>query len=540
MNENGFGKVFARRTAICFFVICMMFFCCVLRLYSVATDSYIRTENSFGRYSLTVTRMRGTIYDCNGIPLNNKNERIIAAVAPTATAVTVLRTVLGDDPALIGILKRLESGKPVLCELPYMVECDGIVSMRVTDTDAPDKTAVHTVGYTDSAGHGVTGLEAAFDDILYCENTVDAVFEIDGTGSVLRGGEITIEGADIQPGGIITTIDSDFQRIAENGAKEIECGAVVVCEVSTGKIKAIVSRPDFDCTLVANYLEKETSPLLNRAITAYSVGSVFKPCVAAAGIESGYGDFLFDCTGSTEINDRVFHCHNRLGHGMLSLSDAVKESCNTFFYRYADLIGKEAVLEKAAALNFGVSFKISDNFSVASGVLPEGNSLNSASALANLAIGQGELLLSPVSILPLYCAIASDGGYFLPYIVSDKIINGKKQAVATPKKTVVMTSHTAEILREYLKGVVESGTGKGASPKLCTAAGKTATAQTGRYDKEGNEITLGWFCGFFPAENPRYAVAVMIENANGYDAAPVFAYVADAITALHNGQPVEI
>jgi len=105
---------------------------------------------------------------------------------------------------------------------------------------------------------------------------------------------------------------------------------------------------------------------------------------------------------------------------------------------------------------------------------------------------------------------------------------------------LAISSESAALMREYLRKVVSDGTGVAAAPTLCTAAGKTATAQTGRFDENGKEITIGWFCGFFPAENPRYAVAVMIENANGFDAAPIFAELADSITALQNGQPVEI
>jgi len=540
LKENCFGKIFARRSAVCYFVICMFFLYSVLRIYTVATATYTQASDNHGRYTLTVTRKRGIIYDCNGIPLNNKNERIIAAVSPNASAVTALKSILSDNPALTGILKRLESGKPVLCELPYIIESDGIKCVCVSDTDFPQKSAVHTIGYTDSSGHGVTGLELAFDDILYCEETVDAVFEIDGVGSVLQGGKITIEGNDIQPNSIVTTIDSNFQHIAEESSRSIEKGAVVVCEVSTGRIKAMVSRPDFDCTDISQYLNDESSPLINRALTAYSVGSVFKPCVALAGIESGFGDFLFECSGSTKIENRIFHCHNRSGHGVLSLSDAIKESCNTYFYHLANKIGKNALLEKISVFSFGSPLKLAENFYSSLGSLPESTSLNNSSALANLAIGQGEMLLSPVSILPLYCAIATDGGYFLPSIVSSKIINGKEQNLPLPKKTLAISSESAALMREYLRKVVSDGTGVAAAPTLCTAAGKTATAQTGRFDENGKEITIGWFCGFFPAENPRYAVAVMIENANGFDAAPIFAELADSITALQNGQPVEI
>lgn len=527
----------AHRCAACYFVTCMLFVVCVLRVFSAATGASTAAGNTGGRYTLVLTRPRGTIYDCGGIPLNNRSERILAAVSPSPQTVAALRSVLGDNPSLTGILTRLSGGRPVICELPRMIDCEGIVCLRVSDADTADKPAVHTVGYTDSSGHGVSGLEAAFDDLLYSEQTVNASFEIDGSGAVLTGGGITLEGAQENPNALYTTLDSEIQRIAERSTAQIACGAAVVCEVGTGKLRAVVSRPDFDCTDIAQYLDRADAPLLNRALTAYSVGSVFKPCVAAAGLESGAGALSFECAGSTEIAGRSFHCHRLEGHGSLTLGGALAASCNIYFYRFALAVGAEPIYEKASALNFGSSFELAPGLASAAGQLPSLSSLRNDAALANLSIGQGTLLLSPAAMLTLYCAIAGDGGYYLPHIVEKQVSRGETKRLSNGKKTAVMQPETARLLREYLTEVVLTGTGTAAAPTLCTAAGKTATAQTGRYDENGREINLGWFCGFFPAESPRYAVAVMIEDANGYDAAPVFAAIADGITALENGQP---
>ena len=537
MPEKSFGKMLARRCAACYFTVCLMFTVCILRLYSVATGNITSAGNTASFYSLTLSRPRGTIYDCNGVPLNNRSEKILAAVSPAPQTGAALRSVLGDDPSLTGILDRLRSGKPVICELPKIIECDGITCLSVTSADTADKPAVHTVGYTDSSGHGITGLEAAFDSLLYSEKTTDAVFEMDGSGSVLGGKTPAIRGAEGGTGALYTTISEPIQRITEECCSGITRGAAAVCEVGTGKLRAIVSKPGFDCTDIAKYLTSADAPLLNRALTAYSVGSVFKPCVAAAGIEKGLGSLSFNCTGSIDFDGRAYHCHNRSGHGVLDLGGALSESCNTYFYRFAAAAGGSAVYEKAAACSFGSAFEIAPGYKNAAGKLPDADSLNALSALANLSIGQGKLLLSPVAMLTLYCAIASDGGYYIPTVVEKQISGGSVTRFEQSKKTVVMKEDTARQLRGYLCSALLSGTGAKAAPTLCTAGGKTATAQTGRFDENGNEINIGWFCGFFPAEQPRYAVIVTIENANGYNAAPVFAAVADGITELENGQP---
>ena len=187
----------------------------------------------------------------------------------------------------------------------------------------------------------------------------------------------------------------------------------------------------------------------------------------------------------------------------------------------------------ASSLNFGGSLYLADGYKTASGILPDKKELLNEAALANLSIGQGRLLLSPTSILTLYCAIAGNGSYCAPNLVLQISNEGTVQNSIAQNPTRVMSEWTSTLLREYLAGVIINGTGIPAKPVLCTAGGKTATAQTGKYDENGKEITNGWFCGFFPAENPKYVVSIMSENATGSDIAPVFAAIADSVTALY-------
>ena len=291
--------------------------------------------------------------------------------------------------------------------------------------------------------------------------------------------------------------------------------------------------PYFSIESIESYLESDDSPLLNRAISAYNVGSVFKPCVAVAGLENNINSFSYFCTGKHKIIDRYFKCHKSDGHNYMNLKTALANSCNTYFYNYAMKIGGEKIYNIASSLNFGNSFDICSGISNNSGTLPKKESLVNLAQLANFSIGQGKVTLSPISILTLYCSIASNGEYYLPSIVEGTLQNGEFKRYETGSPTRVMSPETAKTIREYLCSVLSEGTGEDAKPKTTTAAGKTATAQTGKY-KNGTEISQGWFCGFFPAENPRYVVVVFSEDttAQAKTCNQIFAQIADEITAL--------
>ena len=133
-----------------------------------------------------------------------------------------------------------------------------------------------------------------------------------------------------------------------------------------------------------------------------------------------------------------------------------------------------------------------------------------------------------MSLLPLYCAIANGGQYYLPSIVESTIQNGKEKVHDIGSPTKVFSSDTAEKLKGALSLVISEGTGTSAQPENTTAAGKTATAQTGKY-KNNAEINSSWFCGFFPFETPKYVVIVFAEDTKKQtkSCAEIFAKIAD-------------
>ncbi len=529
MTDKLFWHIFAKRSLICFILIIALLFSCILRTAVISTSNYSEVQKNFSSLKIKIGNTRGTIFDCNKYPLTNNTKKIIACVSPTPRAVTAISQVLEDDN-LSNVLDALKSGKPTVCEVPKQISCDGIVCAEIYETSS-NIPAIHTVGYTDSENKGVSGLQKAYENILYNSEDIAVRFACDGKGRVLSGVKPEIVG-ETSPynNSVVTTIDINIQNIAEKVAQNLGQGSVIIADAKTSKIRAIASVPTFNTENLNTLLDDATSPLFNRSLAAYNVGSVFKPCVAAAGIESGFQHFCYSCTGSTKIIDRVFKCHEHNGHGFTSLSYAIANSCNTYFYNFGLKIGKTNILNMASNLNFGKQIKLCDGIYSASGNIPTNIKLENIAHLANFSIGQGELLASPVSLLPLYTAIANGGKYYMPSIVESTIQNGKESKYNYGSPTRVFSPETADILKQALALVISEGTGTLAKPQSVEAAGKTATAQTGKY-ADTQEIISSWFCGFFPLINPKYVVIVFAEDTQKQtkSCAEVFAQIADEI-----------
>ena len=500
--------------------------------------NYAELQESLTTKSIKISKLRGTIYDCNMVPLTNTNPQKIAIVSPTKRCISAISNVLDDD-SLDAALQNLNNNSPAICYINEEISCDGIATTITYNRDVKTPVACHLIGYTDDTGHGVTGLELAYDELLYSDKYLTALFACDGKGNVLKGVEPYFENDLSQVlSGVVTTIDINIQSIVEEQISVLKSGCAIVAEVANSKIRAMASMPTFDITNLAKSLNEENSPLLNRALCTFNVGSIFKPCVAIAAIESNYANISFDCKGYMEIGDRIFRCHNLSGHGEMNLCNALAQSCNCFFYNCAVTIGGEYIQKTASILNIGEKIKIADKIYAARGKLTDTNDLQNFGALANLSIGQGNLMASPISMLNLYIAIASNGSYYVPSVVEKTIKDGAVDEYDIGGVTKVMKPETAEILRQYLKTVITEGTGIDAALINTTAAGKTATAQTGRYYTDKTEITNSWFCGFFPADNPQYVIIVMSDSKSDVTTSSIFAKIANGIAEYKgiNGQ----
>lgn len=498
----------------------------------IASSEKITTAVENNSMVVSVAGLRGNIFDCNGIPLTGTQYKNYAVITPTPATIMYCSTVLYGDRK-ISVLAELRNSKPAVIETEKQMQCAGIINVKAPKHSPENSFCAHIIGYTDSSGHGVSGLEKAYDHILYSEEKVTVRYAVGGNSEVLSGIEPQVsEHQEVAASGIMTTIDNTVQAVLEKAAEKIEKGAIIVSQAGTGKIRGMISRPVFDYNDIASSLNSTNAPFLNRNLVGYNVGSVFKPCVSAAALENGrWNNFITECTGSVQIGGNIFACHQAQGHGSVGISDALIYSCNSYFYRLAPIIGKEDIVKTASIFGFGYKKKLCEGITTSGENLPSVQKLSNEINIANISIGQGELLASPVTMLALYEAIACKGVYHTPSLVEGVVENGVlKGEKQQPSAIKAISERTANRLKEYLSQVVISGTGKNAFSSFVNVAGKTATAETGW--KEDTKVTQhSWFCGFFPVEEPEYIVVVLVEDSAGKEAvaAQVFKEIAEGL-----------
>ena len=507
----------------------------------VSSDQLAQTAQTQSKYTLTVADERGFIYDCKMQPLVGTKQRWQTAVFPTPqNQKKVLDAVEPERKQTVAEL--LETGKPFVTETTEAVDAEMVYSFSVPERYTENQTAVHLIGYLDYNGSGVTGIEKEYDSFL-----VDSGKKIQVTGMLnalqqtIAGvePEIRIEGA--ENAGVVLTLDSRIQQIVESiGSQMLDKGAIVVMDPYNGQIRAMASFPAYSPSNLGEAVnDQENKPMLNRALLGYSVGSTFKIVTAAAAMQSLGREYCltreYTCEGAVDVYGQVFRCHLRSGHGELDMFDAMRESCNPWFIGLGQETGGEALLKTAENLGFGETMMLYGDITASGGTLPSADSLQAPAAVANFSFGQGELTASPVQIARMTAAVVNGGKLVSPTLVLGTTDDGKTlQSSALPVSRQAISSEIAAQLKVMLAYAVMSDDSSGAKPELVTAGGKTATAQTGQYDEDGNELEQGWFTGFFPADEPQYVVTVLAEN-EGFgntSAAPVFAEIADAVADM--------
>ncbi|MGN0571368.1 MAG: peptidoglycan D,D-transpeptidase FtsI family protein [Candidatus Fimenecus sp.] len=504
------------------------------------SESASRSNNSV---SVTVGETRGYIYDRNLQPLVNRETELTVSVKPTLSALNTADAVLCETVKKDDLYQTVSDRKIAVAKAIAPLQTAEAKTVSKVLRYGQNPTAVHIIGYVNGDGEGVCGIEQYYnEDLKRANGVLKAHCATDAKGRLLDGAELeyTTENYNCSAG-VALTLDTRIQEIVEDALQkfQFEKGAVVVLSVENSEILAMVSTPAYDPNNPADALDDADSPFLNRAITAYSVGSVFKAVVAAAALENGQNeDFSYTCTGAYTIGQTTFRCHLHTGHGMQNMPQAMSNSCNPYFIALALEIGAQSVCTMAQNLGLGASIELADGFYTNPGALPTEETLTAPQDLANLAFGQGELLASPLQMTAVYAAIANGGVYRAPSLMYAKVDASKEiyQRAELPSARRVMSEDTAKRVGELLHYAVENGSGKRAKPSTCSAAGKTATAQSGWINDDGTEVTHSWFCGYFPYETPQYAVTVLKENGEGgsVDCAPVFQYIADAIMNLQS------
>ena len=492
------------------------------RIYYIAQKDYTTVTARQSTRTVTVGEKRGEIYDRNFNRLINSETRLLAAVTPCVGSYEYLKGKVDEEY----LKEKITNASPFIVEIDQEINNEFIRTFSVPQRYSDQQIASHLIGYTDNSGKaGVTGIEKAFNSYL-TENSgkLNVSFQVDAVGRVLAGMDKYIDDKGFSSkAGIVLTIDKSIQEIAESALKnsKIKSGAVVVMKVHTGEIYAMASIPTYNPNKVADSLLAENSPFVNKALMSYSVGSIFKPLVAATALENGISpEYEYECKGEISVGDRVFKCYNNKSHGKINMQEALSVSCNTYFINLISEIDVDLLLELCESIGLGSRLTLAPDLGSSAGSLPERNTLDIKGNLANFAFGQGDILASPLQITSAYNTIAT-GNVIKPQLIMG-FANYMGLMTKEPKNSQikVLSDETVIKLRKMLAVAAEVN---GCSLNLLKAAGKTGTAQSGTFI-DYKEVLRTWFAGFFPADNPNYVVVVLNENGkSGYaDCCPVF------------------
>ena len=540
---------------------------------------------------------RGLIFDRGGVPLavNRNNFRAMAA-SDRGRGVDVLVErldqilVLGDTEKtrLLRELRRNRNAQPIVVR-----ENLGWEEVARLEFNAPDLPGVfidlgqsrdypegdlmsHIVGYTgrvadeDLAGRddpvlqlatmrfGKKGVERSLEDDL--RGRAGAVqVEVNAVGRVVR----ELDRTEGQPGAnALLTIDLDIQRFAAEKMKEHQSGSVVVLDVITGDVIAMVSTPGFDPSTFArgitqgewrDLLDDPQRPLHNKAIAGvYPPGSTYKMVTALAALDAKVIDpwTRLPCPGFLELGKIKFHCWLKGGHGSTNVSEAIAMSCDCFFYEAARRAGIDRVSDMAQRLGFG---KVSELG------LPGESAANQPTRTwkqekigkawqhgdtFNLGIGQGYMTATPLQLAIMTARLANGGYEVQPNLLLAKATPREELVPPAPRTKPTAPSlrlnpqHLA-VIRQGMSDVVNTGHGtanalRSKQPEF-TFAGKTGTAQVKRITEREREMgitqaSLPWhlrhhalFVCYGTVDNPRYACAVIVEHgqAGGATAGPI-------------------
>ena len=379
-------------------------------------------------------------------------------------------------------------------------------------------------GYTPYERVGFLGIEQYYDSYLRGKEGGKLV-EVDSSGRIVgflgeslpqRGKNITL------------TIDSRIQEIAYK-ALSGHIGVIILMDPYTGGIVALCSRPSYNVNNVtegkrlSRLLSDKRRPFINRAIqSAYPLGSVFKPILAAAALQEGIinKDTTFDCKGFFMLGNHKFSCWT--AHGIQNVTEALAHSCNVFFYNTGLKLGIKKMALWARKFGLGRLTGIDLPYEK-KGIMPDPIWKKKhikkqwfAGDTVNTSIGQGYLKATPIQAVVAISAFANGGYIVRPHILKEV---GQKETVFVKKNYLNISLHNLNIVREGLYDVVHSASG---TAHLLDSLGMDIAGKTGTAQNAG--APHGWFAGFFPFNKPKYSICVFLENAGSSHEAVKVAY----------------
>jgi penicillin-binding protein 2 len=521
--------------------------------------------------SVKITAPRGYIFDRNGVALVENEPAYNLQLYRRETrdledsesfAVGVLR--LPPEQVRVRLERALKNPEFVAVPIAENLGIEEVASIEARSPEHPEfaisisqrrlyshgVVASHALGYLAEAtvdqikapqsGYapgdwiGQKGIEATYEPLLAGVNGERRVV-VDS-----HGREIAEQGrTPAQPGqNLFTTLDLDLQRIAEDYFKE-RVGSVVAMDPKTGEILALVSSPSYDPNWFTRRVTEEEwtqlttdphHPLQNRAIqNAFSPGSTFKPFLAYGALAAGLvdPDARVFCPGYAEFYGRIFHCHNKNGHGWVNLRDAIKVSCDVYFYNLGRRLGIDRIAEISKSFGFGEPTGVDLQFEKAGLVPSEEWALTKRRArwypseTISVAIGQGPVLVTTMQLARALAGLLEDGRLPTPhlFLASQEARSGNRLRYKVETKAgTPLSADKLAIVKNGMWAVMNEpgGTAFGSRVRGVEAGGKTGTSQV--VGKESGLAAKGvyadhaWFIGFAPIEDPQMVIAVFVEN----------------------------
>ena len=554
-------------------------------------------ENNHQR-TLALRAPRGLVFDRNGrVLVENRHSYSVSIVREQTKdlnrTIRLLAGVLGVDEAgvrdIVNRHRREPTYRPItILQDATLAQVAALMARRLELPDAvveevptrryPEAMAAHLFGYVGEVNDaqvaedtnlksgdivGQSGIERIYNAQLMGEDGARRVV-INSVGREIKtlDEQAPTEGKRLQ-----LTVDYDLQKAVEDGYKAAGFnGAAVVLDPGNGDVLAFTSVPAYDPNALAAGIDRATwaslnsdelKPLSDRAIQGlYSPGSTFKMAVALAALEEGVikPDFRVHCVGGATFYGRPFKCWKKGGHGSIDLRHAIEQSCDVYFYTIGNMTGIDKINKWATALGLGVKSGI-DLPNERQGLVPSTEWKREkkhekwyAGETISVAIGQGAVAVTPVSMAVYAATLANGGTRMTPHLLKavDDGNGWKPVPPPPPQQKMDVDPQKLQAIRDGLWMVVNAG-GTGGRARILNhdISGKTGTAQVisneGRAAArgKGDFRDNGWFVFFAPRDNPKIAGVVFLEHGiHGPNAASVAHHILDTFFAKRDGRPL--
>ncbi len=417
----------------------------------------------------------------------------------------------------------------------------------MTQMTAEEADRLTAQGYDTSDLVGRYGLESAWENYLRGKRGVEH-YAVDARGqrldnktvSALIHGEGIVE--PVPGANLILTLDAELQKVAEKAVSRVAAAAVVIVEVKTGRVRAIVSKPSFDPNVMTGHLthaeytllmQDPRKPFIDKALRAtYPPGSIFKFVTTFAALEDGQAaeDESMFCTGVYELSGTRFRCHGY--HQKVDLLKAIQHSCDVYFWNLAQRIGLDSISDVASRFGLGAPTNLGINGD-SGGRIPtkawyEKNGRYKIGYATNAAIGQGDVEVTVVQMAMAYAALANGGKLYVPQVVERVESYDGRPIVKYEPQVAKMVKVPADALESWKKGMWKVNNEPGGTAydhgysQVVQVMGKTGTAEVKKHHKDSeNDKDLerwnpnashAWFAGWAPADDPELAIVVLVEH----------------------------